>query len=61
MARLIISDYLKAHPGSPKDRIYDQFMSKLMKTGRMADHDFEKLLAQVARKADDTRNAWFVK
>ena len=43
-ARLIISDYLKAHPGSPKDRIYDHFMCKLIKTGRMEDHDFEKLL-----------------
>ena len=32
-ARLIISDYLKAHPGSPKDRIYDHFMCKLIKTG----------------------------
>jgi hypothetical protein len=32
-----------------------------MKTGRMEDHDFEKLLEQVARKADDGRNAWFIK
>ena len=60
-ARLIISDYLKAHPGSSKDRIYDHFMCKLMKTGRMEDHDFEKLLLQVARKASDGRNAWFLK
>jgi 16S rRNA G966 N2-methylase RsmD len=57
----IISEYLKDHPGSPKDRIYDHFMSKLIKTGRMEDHDFEKLLAQVARKAGDGRNAWFLK
>jgi DNA modification methylase len=60
-ARLIISDYLKAHPGSPKDRIYDHFMLKLMKIGRMEDHNFEKLLLQVARKVDDGRNAWFVR
>jgi DNA modification methylase len=61
MARLIISDYLKAHPGSPKDRIYDHFISSLMKTGCMEDHNFEKLLSQVARKASDRRNAWFLK
>jgi len=60
-ASLIISDYLKAHPGSSKDRIYDHFMCKLIKTGRMEDHDFEKLLLQVARKASDGRNAWFLK
>ena len=60
-ARLIISDYLKAHPGSSKDRIYDHFMCKLIKTARMEDHDFEKLLVQVARKASDGRNAWFLK
>ena len=57
----IISEYLKAHPGSSKDRIYDHFMCKLIKTGRMEDHDFDKLLSQVARKAGDGRNAWFVK
>jgi hypothetical protein len=60
-ACLIISDYLKANPGSPKDRIYDHFMCKLMKTGSMEDHDFEKLLSQVAEKANDGRNAWFLK
>ena len=60
-ARVIISEYLKAHPGSPKDRIYDHFMCKLIKTGRMEDHDFEKLLSQVARKAEDGQNAWFLK
>jgi hypothetical protein len=60
-ASRIISEYLKAHPGSPKDRIYDHFMCKLIKAGRMEDHDFEKLLSQVARKASDGRNAWFVK
>jgi DNA modification methylase len=60
-ASFIISEYLKAHPGSPKDRIYDHFMCKLIKTGCMEDHDFEKLLSQVARKASDGRNAWFLK
>jgi hypothetical protein len=60
-ARGIISEYLKAHPGSPKDRIYDHFMCKLIKAGRMEDHDFEKLLSQVGKKAGDGRNAWFVK
>jgi len=60
-ARDIICDYLKAHPGSPKDRIYDHFMCKLIKTGRVEGHDFEKLLAQVAVRAADDRNAWFLK
>jgi 16S rRNA G966 N2-methylase RsmD len=60
-ARRIISEFLTSHPGSPKDRIYDHFISNLMKSGRMEDHDFEKLLSQVAKRADDGRNAWFLK
>ncbi len=57
----IICEYLKTHPGSPRDKIYDHFMCKLMKTDRMEDHDFEKLLGHVARRASDGRNSWYLK
>lgn len=60
-ARCIIAEYLKSNPGSTKDRIYDHFMYRLIKTGRIEDHDFDSLLSQVARKAGDGRNAWFLK
>ncbi|MGB6066660.1 MAG: DNA methyltransferase [Desulfomonilaceae bacterium] len=59
-ARVIITNYLKAHPGSPKDRIYDHLMCKLIRSGPVEDHDFEKLLSRVARRAGDGRNAWFL-
>ena len=46
--RIIISDYLADHPGSTKDRIYDEVVSRMVRKGQMEAHHFEDLLSQVA-------------
>ncbi|NTU80342.1 MAG: site-specific DNA-methyltransferase [Chloroflexales bacterium] len=46
--RAVIRTYLADHPGSTKDRIYDQVVSRMVRAGRMEAHDFDELLAQVA-------------
>jgi len=60
-ARSIIRDYLKAHPGSTKDRIYDHFISVLIRAGRLDQFNFEKLLAQVAHSTSKRRTIWFLR
>ncbi|MCY2995384.1 MAG: hypothetical protein NTY19_47095 [Planctomycetota bacterium] len=49
-ARSVIRDYLTAHPGSTKDRIYDVLISSLVQKGQMEAHDFETLLKSVAEE-----------
>lgn len=44
----IIRDYLNAHHGSTKDRIYDEVVSRMVRRGQMEAHDFDALLRQVA-------------
>ena len=46
--RAIVREYLEANPGSTKDRIYDEVVSRLVRAGRMEPHNFDELLAQVA-------------
>ena len=46
--RAIIRDYLTAHPGTTKDRIYDEVVSRMVRAGQMQAHNFDELLAQVA-------------
>jgi len=46
--RQIIRDYLGANPGSTKDRIYDEVVSRMIRSGQMEAHDFNELLGQVA-------------
>ncbi|MGA9772841.1 MAG: hypothetical protein WBV94_27675, partial [Blastocatellia bacterium] len=45
-----IRDYLTANPGTVKDRIYDDVVSRMVRAGRMEAHNFDELLAQVAEK-----------
>ena len=45
---LIIREYLTAHPGAPKDRIYDEVVSRMVRAGQMQAHNFDALLEQVA-------------
>lgn len=52
--RSIISDYLTIHPGSTKDRIYDEVISRLVRIGRMEPHNFDELLVQVADSVSET-------
>lgn len=47
----IIDDYLAAHPGATKDRIYDEVVSRMVRAGSMEAHDFDELLRQVAEPA----------
>lgn len=44
----IIRDYIGANPGSTKDRIYDEVVSSMVRSGQMEAHDFNELLSQVA-------------
>ena len=45
---VLIRDYLTAHPGSTKDHIYDEVVSRMVRAGQMQAHNFDELLAQVA-------------
>lgn len=47
-ARTIISDFLSDHPGSTKDHVYDEVVSRMVRKGQMEPHHFEDLLSQVA-------------
>jgi len=45
---LTIREYLTAHPGATKDRIYDEVVSRMVRAGQMQAHNFDALLEQVA-------------
>lgn len=44
----IINEYLIKRPGSSKDRIYDELVSRMVRRGDIQAHDFDQLLNQVA-------------
>lgn len=46
----IIRDYLSEHPGSTKDRIYDDVVSRMVRAGQMETHNFDELLCQIAEE-----------
>jgi len=46
----IIRDYIGANPGCTKDRIYDEVVSRMVRSGQMEAHDFSELLGQVAEE-----------
>ena len=46
----IIREHLERHPGTTKDRIYDEVVSRMVRSGRMEPHDFDELLTQVAEE-----------
>ena len=48
--RQIISDFIGANPGSTKDRIYDEVISRMFRSGQMEAHDFDGLLRTVAEE-----------
>ena len=48
----IIRDYIGTNPGSTKDRIYDEVVSRMVRCGQMEAHDFDALLGQVADEAE---------
>jgi hypothetical protein len=48
--RDIVREFLEVHPGATKDRIYDEVVSRLVRSGSMETHNFEELLRQVAEE-----------
>ena len=48
--RHIIREYTGINPGSTKDRIYDDVVSRMVRSGQMEAHDFDELLRQVAEE-----------
>ena len=48
--RQIIRDYLEVNPGSTKDRIYDEVVSRMVRRGQMEAHDFDSILRTVAEE-----------
>jgi DNA modification methylase len=56
----IIHDYLLAHPGATKDRIYDEVVSRMVRSRQMEAHNFDALLRQVAEPASDDQTRWFL-
>ena len=53
LGRQFINEYLTTHPGSPKDRIYDELVSRMVRRGEMEAHDFDALLRSVAEEVTE--------
>lgn len=51
--RDVIKEFLLQHPGSTKDRIYDDLVSRLVRRGEMEGHDFEAQLRSVAEEVNE--------
>jgi len=49
-ARAVIREFLEKNPGSTKDRIYDELVSRMVRKGEIEAHDFESLLREVAEE-----------
>lgn len=56
-----ISEYVKSNPGASKDRIYDHFISVMIRSSKLRAHRFESLLRQVAEPASDGSDGWMPK
>jgi hypothetical protein len=63
LARQIIRDYLTAHPGATKDRIYDAVVSCMVRKGQMEPHDFDGLLKSMAEESPQKQQQgrWYLK
>jgi len=64
--RQIVHDYIGANPGCTKDRIYDEVVSRMVRSGQMEAHDFSELLSQVADEVrvegeKDQGGRWYLK
>src|SRR6266852_7838733 len=56
----VIRDYLMARPGATKDRIYNEVVSRMVRSGQMEAHNCDALLRQVAESASDDQTRWFL-
>jgi len=63
LARQIIRECLTNNPGSTKDRIYDELVSRMVRAGTMQAHNFDELLREVADEARTAGGAsrWYLK
>jgi len=61
LATGIIRDYLSANPGATRDRVYDHLVSRVMRSGRMESHNFERILSAVATSEGEGVARWFLK
>lgn len=55
LARQVIREYLQAHPGTSKDRIYDELVSRMVRAGQMESHNFGEILREVADEVAEPR------
>jgi len=58
LGREVIREFLTAHPGATKDRIYDYLVSHMVRKGQMEAHDFDALLGTVSESMD---GRWYLK
>jgi hypothetical protein len=63
MARQVIRDFLTAHPGATKDRVYDGLVSCLVRRGQMEAHNFDGILGSVAEEVvqQGQQGRWYLK
>lgn len=66
LVRQIIREYLQAHPGTSKDRIYDELVSRMVRAGQMQSHNFDEILREVAVSTEGEREKekgerWYLK
>lgn len=57
----IIKEVLETTPGQTKDRIYDEVVSRLVRSGEMQAHSYDELLKQIAEPVGDDPKRWFLK
>lgn len=66
MGKQVIRDFLTKYPGTSKDRIYDELVSRMVRRGEMESHNFDELLSSVAEEVQDdfggrTTSRWYLK
>lgn len=62
--RTIIREHLLAYPGATKDRVYDEVISRMVRSGQMEAHNFDEIIRQVAEPAGTAGNGserWYLK
>ena len=63
-AQGVMREFLKSHPGTSIDRVYDEVVSRLVRKGQMEAHNFSELLRQVAdevKQSDNASSRWYLK
>lgn len=56
-----IRQYVSANPDATKDRIYDHFISVMIRSGRLEVHNFDSLLSRVAVPANSSGKGWVLR